>query len=66
MIERDDFEDEEYDEQLEQLMIENGILLNGMLNLLISKGVISREEIDSEVERLYKEVEDYSDENEEE
>jgi hypothetical protein len=64
MIEKDDFEDEEYDEQLEQLMIENGILLNGMLNLLISKGVISREEIDSEVERLYKEVEDYSDENE--
>jgi hypothetical protein len=66
MIEKDDFEDEEYDEQLEQLMIENGILLNGMLNLLISKGVISREEIDSEVERLYKEVEDYSDENDEE
>ena len=53
-IERnDDGADEEYDEQIEQMIIENGILLHSLAALLVRKGILKQEEIDSEMDKLY-------------
>lgn len=53
----DDFADE--DEQIEQMIIDNGILLHSLRTLLIQKGVLTEEEIDSEMDRLYGEMESF-------
>ena len=55
-VERDD---EEYDEQIEQMIIENGILLHSIAALLVRKGILKQEEIDSEMDRLYDEMESF-------
>ena len=60
-MENDDVEkdDEEYDEQIEQMIIENGILLHSIAALLVRKGILKQEEIDSEMDRLYDEMESF-------
>ena len=60
-VEKDgeDGEEEEYDEQIEQMIIENGILLHSLAALLVKKGVLKQEEIDSEMDRLYDEMENF-------
>jgi hypothetical protein len=52
-------EEEEYDEQIEQMIIENGILLHSLATLLVKKGVLAQDEIDAEMDRLYDEMENY-------
>ena len=59
-IERnDDGTDEEYDEQIEQMIIENGILLHSLAALLVRKGILKQEEIDAEMDKLYDEMENF-------
>lgn len=58
-IERNDGDDEKYDEQIEQMIIENGILLHSIAALLVRKGVLKQEEIDGEMDRLYDEMENF-------
>jgi hypothetical protein len=60
-MENDDVEkdEEEYDEQIEQMIIENGILLHSIAALLVRKGILKQEEIDSEMDRLYDEMESF-------
>jgi hypothetical protein len=59
-IERnDDGADEEYDEQIEQMIIENGILLHSLAALLVRKGILKQEEIDAEMDKLYDEMENF-------
>ncbi|HEX7154005.1 MAG TPA: hypothetical protein VF618_21135 [Thermoanaerobaculia bacterium] len=53
----DDYDDDE--EQIEQMIIENGILLHSLAALLVRKGVLKQEEIDSEMDRLYDEMENF-------
>lgn len=55
-IDRPDDADDEYDDQLEQMIIENGILLHSLATLLVRKGVLTQEELDTEVDRLYDEM----------
>lgn len=55
-IERDDAEDYD-DEHLEQMIIDNGILLQSLAALLVRKGILKQEEIDAELDRLYQEIE---------
>ncbi|HWS72164.1 MAG TPA: hypothetical protein VN605_08615 [Thermoanaerobaculia bacterium] len=55
----DDAEGEDYDEQIEQMIIENGILLHSLAALLVKKGILKQEEIDSEMDRLYDEMENF-------
>ena len=50
---------DEDDEQIEQMIIENGILLHSLAALLVRKGVLKQEEIDSEMDRLYDEMENF-------
>lgn len=50
---------EEDDEQIEQMIIENGILLHSMATLLVRKGVLTQEEIDAEMDRLYDQMENF-------
>jgi hypothetical protein len=50
---------DEDDEQIEQMIIENGILLHSLAALLVRKGVLSQEEIDSEMDRLYDQMENF-------
>jgi hypothetical protein len=52
-----DFEDD--DEQIEQMIIENGILLHSIATLLIKKGLLKQEEIDAEMDRLYEEMDNF-------
>ena len=62
-IERnDDGADEEYDEQIEQMIIENGILLHSLAALLVRKGILKQEEIDAEMDKLYDEMEKFDEE----
>ena len=56
-IDRDDEDD--YDEQIEQMIIENGILLHSLAALLVRKGVLKQEEIDQEMDHLYDEMEKF-------
>ena len=60
-MDNDDVEkdDEEYDEQIEQMIIENGILLHSIAALLVRKGILKQEEIDTEMDRLYDEMENF-------
>jgi hypothetical protein len=59
-IERNDGADlEDDDEQIEQMIIENGILLHSIATLLIKKGVLKQEEIDAEMDRLYEEMDNF-------
>jgi hypothetical protein len=55
----DDGNDEEYDEQIEQMIIENGILLHSLAALLVKKGILKQEEIDAEMDKLYDEMENF-------
>ena len=57
-IEHDDG-DEYDDEHIEQMIIDNGILLHSLASLLVRKGVLKQEEIDSEMDRLYDEMENF-------
>jgi hypothetical protein len=52
-----EFEDD--DEQIEQMIIENGILLHSLATLLVKKGILAQEEIDAEMDRLYDEMENF-------
>jgi hypothetical protein len=54
-----DEEDEYEDEQIEQMIIDNGILLHSLATLLVRKGIIKQEEIDAEMDRLYDEMESF-------
>ena len=49
----------EDDEQIEQMIIENGILLHSLATLLVRKGILKQEEIDAEMDRLYDEMENF-------
>ncbi len=56
----DERDDEEYeDEQIEQMIIDNGILLHSLATLLVRKGILKQEEIDAEMDRLYDEMENF-------
>lgn len=54
-----DAEFEDDDEQIEQMIIENGILLHSLAALLVRKGVLTQEEIDTEMDRLYDQMENF-------
>jgi hypothetical protein len=56
-IDKDDGED--YDEQIEQMIIENGVLLQSLSALLVKKGILKQEEIEAEMDRLYDEMEQF-------
>jgi hypothetical protein len=59
-IDRDNGNDMDDDEeQIEQMIIENGILLHSLAALLVRKGVLKQEEIDAEMDRLYDEMENF-------
>lgn len=68
MVDDDDngIDNEEYEEQLEQMMIENGMLLHGIVNVLIRKGIITQDEIDEEIDKLYDEMEQDEDDEDRE
>ena len=61
-----DIDDEEYEEQIERMIVENGMMLRALANLLVKKGALSQEELDDEMDRLYEEMEEYEDEEERE
>jgi hypothetical protein len=60
-MDRPDAEYEDDDEQIEQMIIDNGILLQSIAGLLVKKGILTQEEIDSEMDRLYDEIGSFDD-----
>jgi hypothetical protein len=57
--EKTDAEFEDDDEQIEQMIIDNGILLHSLATLLVRKGILTQEEIDAEMDRIYDEMDNY-------
>jgi len=62
MVDQEEMEDEELESQLEQMIVENGMLIQAVMNILLRKGVITEDEVDKELETLYKELGDEGDE----
>lgn len=58
MAQDEEMDDEEYEEQFEHMVVETGMLLHTLTNLLVRKGILSQEEIDSEMDRLYDEMDE--------
>jgi len=50
---------EEFDEQFEQMLIENGVLVHALARLLVRKGILKQEEIDAEMDKLFDEMESF-------
>ena len=50
------------DDQFEQMIIENSILLHSLAALLVRKGILKREEVDAEMDKLYDEMEKFDEE----
>jgi hypothetical protein len=44
---------EDYEDRIEDLILENGMLTQALINLLINKGIVSEEDLAAEVETLY-------------
>ena len=59
MDDHNDIDSEDYEDQIEQMIIENGILLHGVVNLLLQKGILKQEEIDAEMDKLYEAMEEF-------
>ena len=61
MADRDglDDEDDDYQEQIEQMVMENGMLVHSIAALLVQKGVLKQEEIDAEMQKLYDQIEEF-------
>ena len=64
MVDNDEMDSEDYEEQIEQMMIENGMLLHAVVNVLVRKGIIAQDEIDAEIDKLYDEMDQYDDDDE--
>lgn len=63
MVEHEEMEEDEFEGQIEQMIVENGMLIQALMNILLKKGVIAEDEMDQELERLYRELgEDLDDE----
>ena len=63
--ELEDMQEEDVDEQIEQMIMENGMLVHTLATLLVRKGIIRQEEIDTEMDKLYEEVEGFGNGREE-
>jgi uncharacterized membrane-anchored protein YhcB (DUF1043 family) len=50
---------DEFDEQFEQMLVENGVLVHALAALLVRKGILTQEEIDAEMDKLFDEMENY-------
>ena len=63
MVDQEEMEEDEFEGQIEQMIVENGMLIQALMNILLKKGVIAEDEMDQELERLYRELgEDLDDE----
>ena len=58
MVDQEEMDDEEFESQLEQMIVENGMLIQSVMNILLRKGIITEDEVDKELETLYKELGD--------
>ena len=63
MVDQEEMEEDEFEGQIEQMIVENGMLIQALMNLLLSKGVITEDEMDQELEKLYKELGEDMDED---
>jgi hypothetical protein len=63
MADYEEMEEDEFEGQIEQMIVENGMLIQALMNLLLSKGIINEEEMDQELEKLYKELGEDMDED---
>jgi hypothetical protein len=59
MADRDEMEEDDYQEQIEQMVMENGMLVHSIAALLVQKGVLKQEEIDAEMQKLYDQIEEF-------
>ena len=50
---------EEDEDEFERMIIENSILLHSLAALLVRKNILKQEEIDSEMDKLYDEMDKF-------
>ncbi len=63
MVDHEEMEEDEFEGQIEQMIVENGMLIQALMNLLLNKGVITEDEMDQELEKLYKDLGEDMDED---
>lgn len=63
MVDHEEMEEDEFEGQIEQMIVENGMLIQALMNLLLNKGVITEDEMDKELEKLYKDLGEDMDED---
>lgn len=51
-------DDDDFEDQLENVVFDNSVLLHALTEILIRKGVIQKDELDEELNRLFKETEE--------
>lgn len=56
MVDHEEMDEDEFEGQIEQMIVENGMLIQALMNLLLSKGIITEDEMDQELEKLYKDL----------
>jgi|GEM_PF-475751 len=62
---KEDVEVDDYEDQIEQMIVENGMLIHSVVNLLVQKGILKQEEVDAEMDKLYEQMEQFEDDDEE-
>jgi hypothetical protein len=48
----DDFDDDDLEEQIEEVIAQNGVLLHALIEVLIKKGIVGREEIEAQIDEF--------------
>ena len=49
----DDFDDDDdLEEQIEEVIAQNGVLLHALIEVLIKKGIVQREEIETQIDEF--------------
>jgi hypothetical protein len=48
----DDFDDDDLEEQIEEVIAQNGVLLHALMEVLIKKGIVQREEIEAQIDEF--------------
>ncbi|HVT04689.1 MAG TPA: hypothetical protein VHL58_15105 [Thermoanaerobaculia bacterium] len=66
MQDKEDVEVDDYEDQIEQMIVENGMLIHSVVNLLVQKGILKQDEVDAEMDKLYEQMEQFEDDDEEE
>lgn len=66
MQDKEEVEVDDYEDQIEQMIVETSMKIQSVVNLLVQKGILKQDEVDAEMDKLYEQMEQFEDEDEDE